>query len=50
MTAEDFFAEVEEALGKTKGSDDMGCAYFISDMEKLFEEWESEDHEYKIFD
>ena len=50
MTVEEFWFEVEESIGKTKGkgSSEMGCSYFMSDMYKIFEEWESEDHEYKF--
>ncbi len=48
MTATEFFQKVEESLQKTKSSTNMGCGFFISDMEELFGEWESEDHEYKF--
>lgn len=46
MNATEFFEAVEEAAKNTKSSNPAGCDYFISDMEKLFEEWESEEHDY----
>jgi len=36
----EFFEAVKDVLGKTEGHDPMGCDFFISDMETLFEEWE----------
>ncbi len=43
MKVKEFFDAVRDALGQTEsGNDPIGCDYFISDMEKLFEEWEEE--------
>lgn len=44
MTAQEFFEEVKDALGKTESTENTGVDFFISDMEKLFAEWESEEH------
>lgn len=42
MEPEEFFEAVKDALGQTESNDPIGCDYFISDMEKLFDDWERE--------
>ena len=41
MNAREFFDKVEESFKETEGSDPIGVGFFISDMEKLFDEWEA---------
>lgn len=42
MNAREFFNEVKKKYDETEGSDPVGVAFFIGDMEQLFEKWEEE--------
>jgi len=47
MEAVEFFDAVKDALRETESSTPIGCDFFISDMEELFEEWKQGSKERK---
>ena len=48
MIPREFFEAVKDLLKQFEGDDNTGVGFFIADMEKLMDEWEEENHEYKI--
>jgi hypothetical protein len=48
MDSKEFWAAVDEIYNQFHGSDNTGVGFFISDLEKILDEWDSTEHEYKF--
>ena len=48
MKAVDFFEAVDKLLTDYVSSDPAAVAFFIGEIEELIDEWDGEEHEYKM--